>query len=58
VIPEFPDDEEPTTPTNEPFPTWIVAAIAIIAVVGIALLVYVIKIRKTTEKAEIQFMRE
>ncbi len=36
----------------EPFPTWIVAAIVIIAVVGAALLVYFRKIRKTTEKAE------
>ena len=45
VIQEFPD----TTP---PFPTWIVAAIVIIAVVGAALLVYFAKVKKTTEKIE------
>ena len=50
VIPEFPD----TTPhTSESFPTtWIVAAIAIIAVVGAALLVYFAKVKKTTGKVE------
>ena len=52
VIPEFPDDEKPTIPTTEPFPTMIVAAIAIIAVVGVALLVYFAKVKKTTGKAE------
>ena len=41
------------TKKAEPFPTtWIVAAIVIIAIVGVALLVYFAKIRKTTEKAE------
>jgi len=44
-IPEFPD----TTP---PFPTWVVAAIVIVAAVGVALLVYFVKIKKTTGKAE------
>ena len=38
---------------TEPFPTtWIVAAIATIVVVGAALLVYFVKVRKTTGKAE------
>jgi len=53
AIPEFPNDEKPTTPTNEPFPiTWIIAAIVIIAVVGVAFLVYFTKVKKTTEKTE------
>ena len=44
-VPEFPDEE--------PFPiTWIIAAIAIIAVVGATLLVYFAKVKKTTGKAE------
>ena len=34
------------TPQSEPFPTWIVAAIVIIAVVAGALLVYFVKIKK------------
>ena len=39
---------------REPFPaTWIAAAIVIIAVVGVAFLVYFRKIRKTTGKTEI-----
>ena len=42
----------------EPFPTWIIAAMVIITIVGAALLVYFRKIRKTTEKAETQFVRE
>jgi hypothetical protein len=45
----------PPTPEpqpSEPFPTWIVVAIVIVAVVGAALLVYFRKIRKTTEKTE------
>jgi len=38
---------------SEPFPTtWIIAAIVIIAVVGAALLVYFVKIKKKIEKAE------
>ena len=41
-----------TVSQQEPFPTWIVAAIVIVAVVGAALLVYFRKIKKTTEKAE------
>jgi parallel beta-helix repeat protein len=41
------------TKEAEPFPiTWIVAAIVIIATVGAALLVYFVKVRKTTGKAE------
>ena len=48
VIPEFPDDEKPTIPTTEPFPTTIVAAIAITAIGGAALLVYFAKVKKTT----------
>ena len=41
------------TKEAEPFPTtWIAAAIAIIAVFGAALLVYFVKFRKTTGKAE------
>jgi parallel beta-helix repeat protein len=49
TIPEFPNDEKPTTPTNEPFPiTWIVAAVIIVAVVGAALLVYFAKSKETT----------
>jgi parallel beta-helix repeat protein len=41
------------TKKAEPFPiTWIVAAIVIIATVGAALLVYFVKVRKTTGKAE------
>ena len=31
----------------EPFPTWIVAVTVIIAVVGVALLVYFVKVKKT-----------
>jgi len=42
----------------EPFPILIVAAIVIIAVVGATLLVYFRKIRKTTGKAEKQFVGE
>jgi len=38
------------TPEPEPFPTWIVAVIVIIAVLGVALLIYFTKIRRTTEK--------
>jgi hypothetical protein len=53
VIPEFPDDGKPTTPTTEPFPTtWVVAAIVIMAVGGAALLVYFAKGKKTTGKVE------
>ena len=52
VIPEFPDDEKPTTPTTEPFPTWVVTATVIVAVVGAALLVYFAKVKKTTVKVE------
>lgn len=38
---------------SEPFPvTWIVAAIVIIAAVGVAILVYFVKVKKTTGKAE------
>ena len=49
IIPGFSDDAKPTKPTTEPFPTsLIVAAIAIIAVIGAALLVYFTKIKKTT----------
>lgn len=47
VIPEFPPSD--ITP---PFPTWIVAAIVIIAVVGASLLVYFLKIKKTAEKTK------
>ena len=48
----FPDEKNQIT-TTEPFPTtWIVAAIAIIAVAGAAFLVYFRKIKKTTGKAE------
>jgi hypothetical protein len=44
----------PPTQQSEPFPTWIVAAIVIvtIAVVGVALLIYFVKVKKTTGKAE------
>ena len=53
VIPEFLDDENPKIPTPEPFPiTWIAGAIAIIAAVGAALLVYFVKVKKTTGKTE------
>ncbi|MCZ2809402.1 MAG: hypothetical protein O2V44_08615 [Candidatus Bathyarchaeota archaeon] len=49
-----PPDPQP----SEPFPiTWI-AVIVIIAVVGAAFLVYFVKVKKTTGKAEKQFMRE
>jgi hypothetical protein len=43
------------TTIPEPFPTWIVATtvIVLIAVVGVALLVYFRKVKKTTERAEI-----
>jgi len=53
-IPELPDGAgENGTDETEPFPTtWIVAAIVIIAVVGVALLVYFRKIRKTTGEGE------
>jgi hypothetical protein len=52
-----PQQSEPQQ--SESFPTtWIVAAIVIIAVVGVALLVYFAKVKKTTEKAETQFVRE
>ena len=37
---------------EEAFPTWIIAPIVIIAVVGAALLVYLAKVKKTTEKAK------
>jgi hypothetical protein len=41
TLPEFPDEDEPTTPTAEPFPTTLVIApIASVAVVGVGLLVY------------------
>jgi len=40
------------TQKAEPFPTWIVAPIVIIAVVGAALLVYFAKVKKTTEKVK------
>jgi hypothetical protein len=44
-----PEKGNPTTPTNESFPTtWIVTAIAIVAVVGATLLVYFKKVKKTT----------
>jgi len=49
VNPEFPDT---TLPTSEPFPTWIIATIALVAVVGAGFLVYFRKIWKTTEKAK------
>lgn len=40
---------EPTEPTpSEPFPTLIVAVIVIIAIGGVALLIYFVKVRKTT----------
>jgi parallel beta-helix repeat protein len=53
VIPEFPDDEEPTTPTNEPFPTTlVVAAVVMVAVVGAGLLLYFVKVKKTTGEGE------
>jgi len=52
VIPEFSVEENPKVPSIEPFPIWIVAAIATIAVVGAALLVYFVKTKKTTGKAE------
>jgi len=52
VIPEFPD----TTPhTSEPFPTtWIAATIGIaaIVVVGATIMIYFVKIRKTTGEGE------
>ena len=57
-IPELPNDEKPTTPTTEPFPTtWVVAAIAIIAIVGATLLVYFKKVKKTTGKVEQQSLQ-
>ncbi|MBE0512605.1 hypothetical protein IBX38_06110 [Candidatus Bathyarchaeota archaeon] len=40
------------TSPSEPFPTWIVTAIVIIAIGGVAFLVYFRKIKKTTGKAE------
>ena len=40
------------TQQAEPFPTWIVATIVIIAGVGAALLVYFAKVKKTTEKVK------
>jgi len=40
------------TQQEETFQTWIVAAIATIAVVGAVLLIYFTKIKKTTEKAK------
>ncbi|MBE0511414.1 right-handed parallel beta-helix repeat-containing protein [Candidatus Bathyarchaeota archaeon] len=53
VIPEFPDEEPPPIPTTEPCPTtWVVAATAIIAIGGVALLVYFTKVKKTTGKTE------
>jgi len=41
-----------TEKEEEAFPTWIIAPIVIIAVVGAALLVYFTKIKKTTEKVK------
>jgi len=40
------------TPPIEPFPTWIVAATVIIAVVASSLVVYFVKVKKTTREAE------
>jgi len=43
----------PHTQHSEPFPTtWIVATLVLVAVVGVALLVYFAKVKKTTLKAE------
>ena len=42
----------------EPFPTLIVATIVIIAVIGVAFLIYFTKVKKTTGKAEKQFVGE
>ena len=57
VIPELSDEEKPTTPTTNPFPTLIAATTVIvaIAVVGAALLVYFAKVKKTTGEAEKQY---
>jgi len=40
------------TLAQEPFPTWIVAPIVIITIVGIGLVVYFTKVKKTIEKAK------
>jgi len=40
------------TQQAEPFPTWIVATIVIIGGIGAALVVYFLKIKKTTEKVK------
>ena len=47
VIPEFSDEDEPATPTAEPFPTTLVTvSVAIIAVVGLGIFAYFKKYRK------------
>jgi parallel beta-helix repeat protein len=41
AIPGFPDEDEPTTPTAEPFPTTLViASVITVAIVGVGLLVF------------------
>jgi hypothetical protein len=40
------------TLAQEPFPTWIVAPIVIITIVGIGLVVYFTKVKKTIEKVK------
>ena len=53
TIQEFPDEENPPIPTQEPFQTtWIVASTAIIAIGSVALLFYFRKIKKPSVKAE------
>ena len=42
----------PPTQHSEPFAIWVAAAIAILALVGATLLVYFVKVKKTTGKAE------
>jgi parallel beta-helix repeat protein len=53
VIPEFADDDNPTKRTTEPFPTtWIATTTVLIAAIGVGLLLYFVKVKKTTVKTE------
>jgi parallel beta-helix repeat protein len=53
VIPEFPDEDEPTTPTAEPFPVVPVAVASVVMfVVAAGLLVYFTKFKKMTVEVE------
>jgi parallel beta-helix repeat protein len=53
TIPEFPEEYGPTTPTAEPFPTTLViaSAVAVVAVVGLGLLVYFANLKKRGKSA-------